>query len=195
MQSSVSIDLFSRNAISLTFQIAMDLIKLLKRGSAWRLAALCTILLAGCGGPDKVGGVTGKVTLSGQPLPDAMVTFSPTAEGATSGVGKTDSEGNYTLTFAADVEGAQEGENVVRISTYREANPDADPPQPAVPEKVPAKYNVKTELKVEVKPGSNTFDFPLEPGPVIQPSSEEDEDQPRGKGAPRGKQKRNPDDC
>jgi hypothetical protein len=145
-----------------------------------------SFFVVGCWGPSNVGGVSGKVTLGGQPLPNALITFSPTAEGGSSGVGQTDSEGNYTLSYAAGVRGAQEGENVVRITTYREADPDAEPPQAAVPEKVPAKYNSKSELKVEVKSGSNTFDFPLEPGPVVQPG-----DQPAG-----GKGKRrDPDDC
>ncbi|MCI0360345.1 MAG: carboxypeptidase-like regulatory domain-containing protein [Planctomycetaceae bacterium] len=137
--------------------------------------AVALIPFAGCGGPDNVGSVSGTVTLNGQPLPDAIITFSPTAEGGSSGVGTTDSAGQYTLSYAAGVRGAQEGENMVRITTYREAEPDADPPKPAVPEKVPARYNAKTELKVEVKSGSNTFDFPLEPGPVVQPGHDDED--------------------
>jgi hypothetical protein len=138
------------------------------------------VFAVGCGGPKNVGGVTGTVTLGGQPVADALVTFSPTAEGGSSGVGKTDSAGKYTLGYSAGVQGAHEGENLVRITTYQEADPDSDPPQPAVPEKIPAKYNVKSDLKVEVKPGSNTIDFPLEAGPVIQPGE-------GGQGGKRGK--------
>ena len=147
--------------------------------------ATALFVIAGCGGPKDVGGVSGTVTLGGQPLADAMITFSPTAEGGSSGVGQTDSEGHYTLSYAAGVQGAQQGANEVRITTFREAEPDGDPPQPAVPEKVPAKYNVKTELKVEVKAGSNILDFPLEPGPIVQPGA-------AGAG---GKRAKNDDDC
>jgi hypothetical protein len=83
----------------------------------------------------------------------------------------------------------------VIISTHDSGNPDSDPPRPAVPEKVPAKYNINSQEKVEVKPGSNTFDFPLEPGPIIQPGSGgDDDDESQGKagkkGPPRGKQTR-----
>ena len=151
-------------------------------------SAFLLLALVGCWGPSNVGGVSGKVTLGGQPLPDARITFSPKSEGSSGAVGYTDSEGQYTLSYASGVTGAQEGENEVRISTFREADPDSDPPQPAVPEKVPAKYNVKTELKVDVKSGSNTLDFNLEQGPVIQPGEAE----PKGKG--KGKRP-DPDDC
>jgi len=144
--------------------------------------ATTLFLIVGCG-PKDVGGVSGTVTLGGQPLDGAMITFSPTKEGGSSGVGQTDSAGYYTLSYSAGVKGAQQGENEVRITTFREAEPDGDPSQPAVPEKVPAKYNVKTELKVEVKSGSNKLDFNLEPGPIIQPG---DQDQPRGKRTKRG---------
>jgi hypothetical protein len=153
-------------------------------------------LLLGCGGPDNVGGVSGKVTLDGQPLPDARVTFSPTKEGGSSALGKTDSSGYYSLKYNAGYSGAELGENQVTISTYDAGNPDADPPQPAVPEKVPVKYNAKTELKVEVKPGSNTFDFPLEAGPVVQPVSGDEDEQPtKGSKGPRKKQQPNVESC
>jgi hypothetical protein len=55
----------------------------------------------------------------------------------------------------------------VSISTYSKGNPDAEPPRPPASEKVPAKYNVKSNLKVTVKSGSNTLDFPLESGGQI----------------------------
>jgi len=151
------------------------------------------LVLASCGGPDNVGGVSGKVTLGGQPLPDATVTFTSLKEGGSSAMGKTDSGGNYSLRYTGGASGAEQGENKVTISTYDAGNPDSDPPRSAVPEKVPAKYNVKSQEKVEVKPGSNTIDFNLEPGPVIQPGANDDDDStPAGKGksAPGGKQKR-----
>lgn|GEM_PF-586488 len=127
------------------------------------LVGLLTVL-AGCWGPANVGRVSGKVTFNGQPLADAMITFSPTQPGGSSSIGRTDSDGNYSLMYAAGVQGAQQGENMVRITTYSA--------RPAVPEKVPTKYNSKTELKREVKSGHNTFDFALEPGPVVQPTDE-----------------------
>lgn len=120
----------------------------------------------GCGGPSHVSTVQGKVTLDGQPLPDALVTFQPKGEGSPS-TGRTDADGNYTLRYSRTVEGAEQGEHVVTISTYSRGNPDGDPPVPATPEKVPAKYNVKTELTKTVEAGRNTHNFELESGGEI----------------------------
>jgi hypothetical protein len=132
------------------------------------------LVAMGCGDsgtPANVGRVSGRVTLEGQPLAGALVTFAPVKQGGSTSLAKTDSAGKYTLGYASGVSGAEIGENRVSVSTYDEGNPDSDPPRSAVPEKVPTKYNSKTELKVEVKAGSNTFDFPLDSGPVVQPGS------------------------
>lgn len=86
-------------------------------------------------------------------------------------MGRTDSNGKYTLQYNRDVPGAEIGEHTVKITTYQPPNPDEDPPLPEVPEKIPLKYNHKSELKKEVASGSNTinFDFKTEDGPVVQP--------------------------
>jgi hypothetical protein len=128
------------------------------------------ILIAGCGTsqPTNVGKVSGKVTLEGQPLPDAVVTFSPVKEGGSAALGRTDSSGRYSLSYAQGVEGAEVGENRVSISTFDEGDPGGDPPRPKVLEKVPLKYNVRSELVRDVKPEDNTIDFELKSdGPVI----------------------------
>ncbi len=73
--------------------------------------------------------------------------------------GRTDSSGNYYLMFSRSKKGARIGPSRVEITTF-----DLDGTQGGVkriPEKVPAKYNSKSELTAEVKPGSNTFDFDL----------------------------------
>jgi len=124
------------------------------------LALFSLVVLSGCGGSRNVGQVTGKVTLDGQPLPDALVTFSPTQEGGSSGLGKTDSTGAYSLTYSAGVSGAEIGENRVTISTLTQGK-----------EKVPMEYNTQTKLKAEVKAGPNTFDWDLKGGgPIYSPA-------------------------
>jgi hypothetical protein len=130
---------------------------------------LCLLVLSGCGGPANVGRVSGTVKLDGQPLPDANVTFSPVTKGS-SALGRTDSSGQYTLQYTAGASGAELGENRVSISTYDAGNADADPPRPAIKEKVPAEYNSKTKLKADVKEGNNTFDWDLKSGgPIADP--------------------------
>ena len=140
---------------------------------------LASALLAGCGDmetPANVGRVSGRVTLEGQPLAEALVTFSPVEQGATSSLGRTDQDGNYTLVYAQGVEGAQIGQHRVSITTFDEGDPDSDPPRPAVAEKVPAKYNYQTGLTADVKAGENSIDFPLKnDGPILAAPPEEPE--------------------
>jgi hypothetical protein len=119
------------------------------------------LLLAAVGCSGKYGSVTGKVTLDGQPLAGATVQFQPVQPGSPS-FGVTDSSGNYELVYSRDIEGAEVGEHVVSITTAQSADPDAEPPQPEVPEKVPEKYNVKSELKVTVERGGGTHNFDLQ---------------------------------
>jgi len=137
-------------------------------------SVLCSIVLVGavvgCGGSFNVGTVTGKVTLDGQPLPGALVTFSPTAGGSPS-AGRTDVRGTYTLQYTRDVQGAELGEHLVSVSTFSEGDPDSDPPTPTVPEKVPAKYNEKSQLKQTVSKGVNTINLALEGGGEISPDA------------------------
>lgn len=147
-------------------------------------AVMCLALM-GCGpsGPD-LGTVKGKVTMFGRPLPNALVTFEPT-DGGPVATGPTDEEGNYEL-FSAGRKGAKVGPHRIVITTIQPPQ-EADNSQEALArssddpaymaqalggpaqykkaeefkEKIPAKYNTNTELKEEVKSGSNEFNFDL----------------------------------
>jgi hypothetical protein len=117
--------------------------------------------------------VTGKVTLGGEPLVGAKVIFEPVEEGSAS-MGVTDATGSYDLVWAQQrgkpIKGAVIGEHNVKISTFREGEPDVEPPVQAQPEKVPFKYRqLDGYPKVTVNKGSNVIDIPLEPGPVDPP--------------------------
>lgn len=130
-------------------------------GSCWVIWVSCFVLVAcliGCGGPahPEVGRVSGVVTLDGQPLPEATVMFQP-AEGRASQA-TTDSAGKYSLTYLDGVPGAKLGSHTVIIRTEI---PGEDGQPPIAKEKLPKRYHDQTELTAEVKPGSNTFDFPL----------------------------------
>jgi hypothetical protein len=126
------------------------------RASSFALVTL--FFLCGCGGPahPEVGRVSGVVTLDGQPLPEATVMFQPT-EGRAS-IATTDSAGKYSLTYLDGVPGAKLGAHKVIIRTEI---PGEDGQPPIAKEKLPKKYHEQTELTAEVKPGTNTFDFPL----------------------------------
>ncbi|MGA2797822.1 MAG: carboxypeptidase regulatory-like domain-containing protein [Thermoguttaceae bacterium] len=112
------------------------------------------ILTSGCtqSTRPKLGAVHGKVALDGKPLKGAGVGFRPEGGGRES-MGATDDEGNYTLNYIRDIQGAAVGWHIVRIST---ANPRA-----GRPELVPKQYNTESALRKEVIAGDNVIDFDL----------------------------------
>lgn len=116
--------------------------------------------LAGCGAkgdrPD-LGRVNGKVTLDGEPAPNLLVTFGPVSGRSSTGI--TNDKGEYTLEYMYKVPGAKVGQHVVSIKTY--FADDASPEALNNKEKIPEKYNAKSELKEEVKPGANVINFDL----------------------------------
>jgi hypothetical protein len=121
---------------------------------------LFCLLLAGCGSDDGLASVRGTVTLNGQPLEGVIVQFQPTAEGGTSSAGRTDAKGRYKLMYTFSKPGAMPGEHTVTIRTA-DAYYEEDCQGPEVEERIPAKYNTRTELKRTVNPGRNTIDFKL----------------------------------
>ena len=93
-----------------------------------------------------------------KPLPRALVMFAP--ESGRTSTGVTDDEGKYTLMYLFDTPGAKIGKHKVSIVTYYED--DASPEALNTKEKIPARYNAKSELTAEVKPGEdNTKNFSL----------------------------------
>ncbi len=136
-----------------------------------RMASLACLVLAGtlltgCGsdGP-KLAEVTGKVTVDGKPVPNAIVTFNPTAPGGSNSLGKTDSQGNYRLSFTQDKRGAMIGEHEVEIVTKKMSASDMPDTGEAVSTEfvaIPAKYRKRGVLKATVENRSNTINFELE---------------------------------
>lgn len=123
------------------------------------IALFSITLLLGCGGTNE--GVTGTVTLDGQPLPDAEVVFTP-QEGGRPASAMTDAEGKYDLVYTINETGAPAGKYIVRIRASKTETGE-DGRDVNTPEVVPAKYNQNSELVAEVKEGeSNQFDFELE---------------------------------
>ena len=112
------------------------------------------ILLSGCsrGTRPELGAVHGKVTLDGKPLKGAGVGFRPEGGGRES-MSATDEEGNYSLNYIRDIQGAAVGWHTIRIST---ANPRA-----GKPELVPKQYNTASTLRKKIIAGDNVIDFDL----------------------------------
>jgi len=120
--------------------------------------------------PANVATVKGKVSLGGQPLPDATVMFTPEATTGSPSAGRTNAAGEYELVYTREVKGAEKGDHSVTISTYASATDD--PPAPEAPEKVPFAYREgDKKLKATVNAGANEINFDLEPGPVNPPQA------------------------
>ena len=107
---------------------------------------------AGCSDsrPYRTAPVSGRVTLDGQPLADAWVTFQPEHDpkaGILSGPeahGTTDADGRYALTTVFKDRGATIGRNRVTITTLKMERSNPQDPESRLkrvaPEKVPGKY-------------------------------------------------------
>jgi hypothetical protein len=128
----------------------------------------------GCSGskPYKTAAVSGRVTLDGQPLAGARLTFTPertAGEGLLSGPeshGETDADGRYSLMTVFKDRGATIGRNRVMITTRRLERPPDNPDGPlkeVAPEQVPGRYfTEKAPLYFDVPTGgTNSANFEL----------------------------------
>ena len=139
---------------------------------------------AGCGdsGPP-LGEVSGKVTFFGKPYPNAVVSFTPEG-GGPAATASTDQNGDFEL-WSAGKKGAVIGKHKVSVTTIKEvketksmAEVRSDDPSYSASlaesssnaaykaaanekEKIPAKYNVNTELLKDVTSGKNKIDLDL----------------------------------
>lgn len=138
------------------------------------------LTLAGCSsapqmdyGTVDLANAGGDVTLNGQPLDGAVVTFE--APDGQFSYGQTDASGHYDLQFDSVKKGVTPGKKTVRISTSQkieglnaeegavegESGEEGKPAKKAEPDRVPQRYNKKSELSVDVTPGQTDYDFEL----------------------------------
>lgn len=130
------------------------------------LCALCLVLpclTMGCGASDRAG-VSGEVTLGGQPVQNGSISFVRTdgSRRANEAAWGKIENGRYSIPATA---GPMIGKNRVEIRWPRKTgrkNP-ADPNLDEYAEAIPDRYNANSELQVEVRPGNNTFNFALQP--------------------------------
>lgn len=137
-----------------------------------RLVLSLVLLVApGCTGWGKFTPVSGKVTLNGEPLVRATVSFIPVAkpgslEAGEGSAGKTNDQGQFTLTTSTGKKGALVGRHRVSISALdqRAGEHDTRPPRGGWPkaDKVPIRYNSKSELTFDVpSAGTHNANFEL----------------------------------
>jgi hypothetical protein len=89
------------------------------------------------------------LTLDGQPIVGARLRFQPEAVGGSPSYGSTAPDGRYELGYKRGQKGALIGWHAVRIESGADLA-------------LPARYNVQSELRREVKPDEeNEFNFEL----------------------------------
>jgi hypothetical protein len=128
---------------------------------AKRIFAIVSIIaLSGCTGGQGAA-VSGAVTLDGAPLDEATITFVPQTGGQRQAAWAPVNGGKYDI---ASSNGLGTGQFRVEIRAVRSSSEQANPNEPTLStakDIVPAKYNTKSELTAEIKPGKNLADFDL----------------------------------
>ena len=105
----------------------------------------------------------GTITLDGKSLPDALVLFEPVTDETNAeqrligaSVGRSNKEGVYTLAYPGGHDGAVVGTHTVRVNKTDVKGLET----------LSKKYHRQSQMKHEVKAGSNTIDLPLRSKPA-----------------------------
>lgn len=125
------------------------------------LLATLALIAAGCSDQGAaLAPVEGRVTLDGRPVARAALVFAPVGGQGGPAYAVTDDDGRYKLAYTHERQGAVVGECLVRIKTGFLSIEDEERGRKAV-ETIPAKYNLQSELKVDVQPDGGPYDFEL----------------------------------
>ena len=119
--------------------------------------------------------VSGTITLDGKPLANATVFFDPVADMKNaeqrqmgSSIGRSDEQGVYTLAYPGGHSGAVIGMHTVRVNKTDKNGLEI----------LAKKYHRQSQMKHEVKDGSNTIDLPLRSEPTAAAGGKRTADPP-----------------
>ena len=120
----------------------------------------CLLTFAGCSGSDGRLGITGTVTLDGQPLASGLINFRPAAGTAANSSGGTITEGRFSLPAA---KGLMPGEYIVRVQAFQKSGRKVQDPQMGeIDEILPVRFNETDALKATITDGGeNQLEFAL----------------------------------
>jgi len=124
------------------------------------LSLACLASLTGCG-PGAGATVSGKITLDGSPLDDATISFVPMADGQHKAAWATIGKGQYAIPASNGLGIGPFRVEIRALRTVGEKTNQNDSTLVNAKEAVPSRYNSKSELLVEIKPGDNIADFEL----------------------------------
>lgn len=133
--------------------------------SAVLVSCLAVTLVAGCAPANPQGrlAVSGNVTFEGQPLDHGTIQFTPIEGEAGVGTGAMIQNGAYSLEAH---QGLPPGKYRVRIFSGEQAGGAVEEmpgmSEEAPKERIPAEYNMESNLEADVSAGNTSFDFNLE---------------------------------
>jgi hypothetical protein len=121
--------------------------------------ALILLALAGCGN-SKEGQVSGTVKVGGAPLETGSITFLP-ADGKTATAGAEIKNGRYSAKVPVGM--MKVSISSPKVVGKKKVYPTPESPEmPITVEAILERYNDKTELTLDVKPGTNNKDWDLD---------------------------------
>ena len=121
------------------------------RFHGWAALLVVVAVLAGCSTEPATGTVEGIVNLNGQPLDQGLIRFVP-ADGKSQPADGTITAGKFTATVPlGDFKVEITSPKVVGKTQMMPGSPEVD----KIQEALPARYNVKTELKATVPKGKS----------------------------------------
>ena len=131
---------------------------MIKRATFLLVLGATAALLTGCG-PSKAT-VSGEVKMDGQPLDSGVISFAPAAGGGASATADV-KNGKYSVQTTPGAKWVQISAPLVIGQRKLSAGPDARVTD-IREERLPERYNAKTELKCDLKAGGNVKDWSVE---------------------------------
>jgi hypothetical protein len=132
----------------------------LRVSGGWKAALVGLWVLTSCSSAPPRGIVSGEVTFDGQPVEDGTILFEPEGgQGQTAG--GPIKEGKYSAEVPVGKMRVRINGNKKTGRRYKVYDTPESPVVDEVVELLPPKYNINSELTVEVKPGAQQIPFHL----------------------------------
>jgi len=125
------------------------------------LTLLLFIAMSGCNRGSGAS-VSGTVTLDGNPLDEATITFVPATGGQRQAAWAPVAGGKYAIDSASDLGTGQFRVEIRAVRTLSDKANSNEPTLMTAKDIVPGKYNTKSELTAEITPGKNVVNFELQ---------------------------------
>lgn len=121
--------------------------------------ALLGAVSVGCQ-PSNMATISGKVTLDGKPIENGTISFIP-ADGNSSSAGERITNGEYKLTLPPGTKKVEIMASAVVGQRAAYGGQGDSPKVDVMRSIIPERYNVQSELTIEVEAGSGQHDFEL----------------------------------